>query len=150
MEELIGRIAQFISDMTEVQAELVQAEADELAVDLQTQIIDPLQEVATDIDSLTDSQKPHTASPVEAAGRMPNIRLRKKAVGLKWACCKPPKRIRIRRGPNSGQQAWASWCAYKKGSKTGGMVRIVKRPKDGKLGPAPKTISLGGKKIKKC
>jgi hypothetical protein len=88
---------------------------------------------------------------VEAA-RKKFPKLKTKVSNVKWVCCGDPFKDRTR----SGMQVWKAWCMWKKGSESGGMNRIVGRPKkpeDGGqavLGPKPTRIIIDNKPMPKC
>jgi len=236
-DAILERLAVVLAEFSDVQSSLVEAGEEELAVELQSEVVDPLQEVATDLDVLEEGEEEDLEEPeaegegeeeveveeteeaegegedvteedldqaqgdedvfeiveeaedeeapeeeegeeeevededataadmlddgssTKTAASNKRMKIRKKGgAPLKWLCCGKPGKIRIRKGKNRGKQAWAAWCKYRKGSKTGGMQRIVGRPKvtgKGKaakvvLGPAPKKIMLGGRAMKMC
>ena len=160
---IIDEIALVLADFQDNQQELISAGEEDLAVQLQAEVIEPLEELAMDIDSQNlpeedeeevegeddgeeleeeEEEEESDASFRDAARKKIKIKKSRSGPKLKWICCKEPKKGRTRKGI----PVWLSFCKFKKGNKLGGMTRVLRSGKQKK----PNVITLGGKKMKKC
>lgn len=105
----IDHLAQLLEGLRSVSARLDTHQQTTL-----NNIVAQLSEAAIDLDAATPKRFPkrmkHTGPPV------------------KWVCCKQPTKHRTRKG----KYVWMAWCKWKKGGKTGGMMRVLgdaKNPK---------------------
>lgn len=130
--KIVEGLAEILAGVREVQARLVKAEDADMATELEMSVIEPLEDVSIDVDSLDTIEGP---DEVEAAVKSGNT--------MRWTCCKAPARGRTR----TGKSVWKAWCKWEKAGRTGGMTRVVR--KDGSK-CAPKKIKIKNRIMHRC
>jgi hypothetical protein len=141
MGALVDRLALAIESLRKVQARLIQAGNDAEVVQVQTNLIDPLQTLSLDLDgSPVDAKSEEVeAAYVEARGKRRGKATR---VRMSWSCCHEPHvTVTLK-----GSKIWVADCKWKKGERTG---QVPRRIAEGDS-PKPQRFKLGGRVMKRC
>jgi hypothetical protein len=134
----VDRLVEAVASLQHVHARLLQAGEDAEALQLQVDLIQPLQEIALDLDGTPsdDSAEQTQEAYYRVAGKVsPRARMR-------WNCCHGARRTVTR----SGKRVWVAQCNWSKGERTGNATRVIASGKR----PMPKTIKIGKRVMKRC
>ena len=150
MGPLVDRLAEALGRLRQLQAQLVHGGNADEAARVQQHLVERVQQVVLQIDG-TPATDGRVRAAVEAAkkvrfpksrgGKGIRTKGRRKAGKLIWTCCAEPKRSVSRKG----KPIWVAACKWKKGQRTGQTLRVV-----GMGSSKPKSITLKGKRMKKC
>ena len=155
---IVDRIAETVGSLRRLQRRLVQAGNDDAAVELQSHLIEPLNELLVEVDgSPVDERAAEALSKHLVTARRDNFprsrggkgyrgKGRKRPGKITWLCCYTPRRSMGFRG----KPVWVADCRWKKKSGKGLMTgQSPRRIADGKS-PKPREVRMKGRVMKRC
>lgn len=158
---VLDRIEMVHAQCTIALDQLVQAGQVEGAIQFQTEVLEPLENVALDLDRFEDpngDEDEHIDAPIESEVQAKRRQRRKKKApirGKRFKCCSKPKKSRDWKG----NPIWVSTCPWRAGRKFGNMTVTVARGKQRppkqlfatpKGGISAQKPPAGGKRVRWC